>query len=280
MVTSSIITSPPHTTWLTDTHTPFTIASGETVNVIEFKHQPNQAILSAWAKHFRSHYCDDAHIDALREKKTSRADYLKNIVFPDKLNRLGRGVLSGDFAEILVADYLEYALSYWVPRIRWDSKINRNSSPQGSDVVAFRIIDEQEESEDDTLKIVEVKAQLSGTRANNRLQDAVDSSIHDYTRIGESLNAIKRRFVIERRQKEADIVDRFQNMGDRPFTMVFGAVAVYSSTLYNEAKNKSKLQPTNISSHPYKDDLSLLLIHGADLMKLAHELYERAANEA
>lgn len=43
------------------------------------------------------------------------------------------------FCEILVADYIEYIQSYYVPRIRYRSKFNRNTSPQGSDVLGFKL---------------------------------------------------------------------------------------------------------------------------------------------
>ena len=38
-----------------------------------------------------------------------------------------------------MADYIEYIQSYYVPRIRYRSKFNRNTSPQGSDVLGFKL---------------------------------------------------------------------------------------------------------------------------------------------
>jgi hypothetical protein len=48
------------------------------------------AALSAWAKRFREHYCLDSRIDKLRSgTKKSRAEYLRDMVFPDKADDFG-----------------------------------------------------------------------------------------------------------------------------------------------------------------------------------------------
>ena len=74
-----------HTQWFIDTEQPLTTADGKTVQVWEFRHQPNVAVLSAWAAHFRNHYCGDGEIDALRDGTgRSRTDYLNTFIFPDR----------------------------------------------------------------------------------------------------------------------------------------------------------------------------------------------------
>ena len=122
----------------------------------------------------------------------------------------------------------------------------------------------------------EVKAQFSGKKAKNRLQDAVNDSNKDVTRVGEFLNYAKRKFIREKQYKERDIIERFQNISDNPYVERFGAVAFFTDENFDE----EILQQTNFSSHFKKDTLTLLVFTGKDMMALVHSLYERAANEA
>ena len=67
--------------------------------------------MSAWAKHFRNHYCQDEMIDIFRKgTQYSRKEFLEKLIFPSKTSRPGPSTCSGDFAEILICDYFEYVL--------------------------------------------------------------------------------------------------------------------------------------------------------------------------
>ena len=92
-----------HIKWLIDTGERLTTADGKTVEVWEFRHDDEEEVLSAWAKHFRNHYCLDCDIDFMRGR-TPRRDYLNDLKFPCRATKLGPGVRAGDFGEILVAD--------------------------------------------------------------------------------------------------------------------------------------------------------------------------------
>ena len=263
--------------WLKPSGKKLSSADGRPISVYEFVHQPNAAILKKWAKHFRNHYCLDTEIDVLMDGiGGTRAEYLTAVKFPDRTSGLGPSVRSGDFAEILVADFLQYTLGFWVPRTRYSNKINRNQSPAGCDIIGFGVSDPAKISSKDTLAIYEVKAQLSGVKAKKRLQDAVDDSGQDPVRKAESLNALRQRLLQEKKKKDADLVARFQNITDRPYRQAFGAVAVFSTAVYDAAI----VGKTLAMKHPHATKLSLVVIHGADLMDLVHSLYERAANEA
>ena len=82
-----------HTKWLIDTGERLKTADGKEVEVWEFQHQGDDDVLSAWAKHFRNHYCLDTEIDFLRGKR-SRQDYLTSIKFhakhPNSVRESGR----------------------------------------------------------------------------------------------------------------------------------------------------------------------------------------------
>jgi hypothetical protein len=123
---------------------------------------------------------------------------------------------------------------------------------------------------------VESKAQLSGKKAKGRLQDAVNDSRKDKFRIGESLNAIKRRLIDQQRDGEADRVERFQDALAIPYVREAGAAAVLCSSVFDA----SNIADTDCSQHENIEHLKLVVVHAKDFMKLVHSLYERAANEA
>ena len=71
-------------------------------------------------------------------------------------------------------------------------------------------------------------------------------------------------------------VERFQNPVDRPYSEEYGAVALLSSSVFD----KKDVAATTTATHPHASRLTLIVIHGPDLMPLVHELYRRAADEA
>lgn len=265
-----------HIRWLINTGKQLTTADGETVDIWEIKVEKDDTVFSAWARHFRNHYCLDSEIDDLRAGTgLCRSDYLCEYVFPDRTEAPGPSIRAGDFAEILVADFLEYVMSYWVPRFRYDDKAVRNEATKGTDILGFKLVSD-EESLEDTLSAFEAKAKLTGT-PENRLQDAVNDSAKDfYVRKAESLNALKRRFIRLGNRDEALKIQRFQNKADHPYHEISGAAAILSITAFDH----SVLSRTNTSEHPNNNALELLVIKGNNLMGLVHELFRRAADDA
>jgi len=276
-----------HIKWFADTGERLKTADGREVNVWEFRHGKDEAVLSAWAKHFRNHYCLDAEIDFLRGGRT-RSSYLKSIKFPSKTSKLGPGIRAGDFGEILVADYLEWLLDLWVPRVRWSSKAVRDESPKGSDVIGFGLTKKDgKASTKDVLSVFESKTQFSASRAN-RLQDAINGSAKDHIRIDESLNFIKQKLFERGNTEQAKKVERFQSPVDMPYREEYGAAVIVSDEFFNAELlasadcNKIPASPKSgeFSPHPHGEKLVLLVIKGPEMMDLVHELYRRAADEA
>jgi len=265
-----------HIQWLIDTGKRLTTADGKTVEVWEFCHEEDDEVLSAWARHFRNHYCLDTEIDFYRKGyNQSRSEYLNNIKFPDSSVAPGPSIRAGDFGEILVSDYLQYVLGYWIPRTRYGDKTIRNESTKGCDIIGFKLVNGKE-SLDDTLAIFEAKTQFSGRRPSPRLQDAVEGSIKDQVRKAESLNAIKQRLYEKQCFEEAGIIDRFQNPSDKPYKQISGAAALFETQIIDD----NQISQTITNDHPNSDNLILIVIHGNEMMNLVHELYRRAADEA
>jgi hypothetical protein len=276
-----------HLDWLADTGERLKTADGKVIEVWEFKHEADEAVLSAWAKHFRNHYCPDKDIDFLRGSR-SRKSYLDEIKFPSKTSKLGPSVRAGDFGEILVADYLQFILGYSVPRVRWGSKIVRDESSKGSDVIGFYFHGKNGNSSEDALAVFEAKTRFSGSSGSNRLQDAINDSAKDPVRIAESLNYIKQRFFEKGEKGEAKKIERFQTPVDSPYRELFGAAALYSHDQFDAKeicnadcqKVPESSKRTKVKSHPKADVLTLIVIKGTDMMSLVHDLYRRAADEA
>jgi hypothetical protein len=261
--------------WLTDSGVPITTDDGRIVEVWEFNHIDDASIHSEWAKHFRNQYCSDDEIDDLRDGTGfSRSEYLRNIRFPAKDTSLGPGIRAGDFAEILISDYLEYTQGYWVPRTRYNNKTIRDESTKGSDIIGFKYKhDCDTASEEDILMVIESKTQFAGDKPKPRLNDAIKDSAKDSIRLGESLNAIKQRLRMKG-VKEWMHISRFQNQEDNPFIERYGAVAIFSTNVFE----KDNIKTSTVETHPENNSLKLLVIHGIDMMSLVHKLYDLACD--
>jgi hypothetical protein len=276
------MTSPPHIAWLKDSGTTLRTTGGQEVQVLEFEHVEDPTILSGWAKHFREHYCLDKVLDEAREGTgLSRKQYLEQLVFPGNDGPPGPSTRVGDFAEILVADYFEYIQGWRVPRTRYRLKAIPNESTKGTDVLAFRLtkktdLDKKVYSPQDVLMSVEVKAQFSGDKAKPRLQNAVDDSAKDQFRKALSLNAMKRRLQADADLTNAKLIERFQDLADKPYQARYTATAFHCTSNYED----SAVTGVDISKHPDKEHLSLLLVKGSTMMQLVNRLYEVAADEA
>ena len=71
---------------------------------------------------------------------------------------------SGDFGEILIADYIEFVLGYWCPReLRYQDRWNRNDSTKGCDVIGFKFVADGVEDPGDELFIFELKSGMTKT---------------------------------------------------------------------------------------------------------------------
>jgi hypothetical protein len=268
---------PPHVSWLRDTGERQRTACGHEIEIWELDPKEDAAVLSAWAKHFRQHYISDQELPAMvNGTGLSNAEYLRKMLFPDATEGLGPSLRSGDFGEVLVADYIEYLLGYWSPRtLRYQGRWNRNDSTKGCDIIGFKFVIRKSHHPDDELFIFESKSGLTKTTAN-RLQDAIVDSIKDHLREAMTLNAMKQRMLSRGQREEADKVQRFQNEAARPFKRINGAAAVLDNMVFAA----TNLTAANATGHPNFDRLRLIVIRGPSLMKLVQALYERAADEA
>jgi len=270
----------PHLTWLKGTGEKLITSDGKKITVLELMVDgADTSTWKAWAKHFREHYCLDSMIDEFcAGTPYSRAEYLKQLVFPDAKNDWGPAVRAGDFTEILLSDLVEAHFQCWVPRIRYANKNVRNESPKGTDVLGLKFVNANfSPSPKDILLTFEGKAQLSGKKPLSRLQDAIDDSSKDTFRKGETLNAAKRRLIEQGNQEDSRKVRRFQDALGQPYVEQSGAAAFFCRSVYDAAHI---CKSTSCKAHKNFSNLFLLVIRSENFMKLVHTLYERAADEA
>lgn len=264
-----------HMEWLVDTGQNLTSVCGKKIPIYKFDHNIlDDGIMSAWAQHFRRHYCSDHDLTHLITPGKTKSEYLLTEKFPDESSSPGPSVRAGDFGEILIADYLEFYRKYKVPRTRYDRKVIANESSKGSDVLGFKW-SSGTISPNDELLVFEVK--VKATKSNdNILQLAIDHSIKDETRLAESLNAMKQRLFDRQDYEGVALVRRFQNEPDQPYKRQYGAAAVLTNSSYHP----SVLSTSDTAQHPNHKALELIVIHADELMPLIHALYRRSANEA
>lgn len=252
-------------------------ADGHEIKVFELAQPIEPAGLSLWAARFRQNYCLDEEIDILLDGTGfTRAQFLHNLIFPDATQKPGPSIRAGDFAEILLADYVEFTLGFWVPRDKYAMKASRNESAKGVDILGLKVTNPNSHSKEDELITYEVKAQLSATKYSGRLQHAIDDSSKDYLRSAMNLHALKHRLIRAKQIKESLTVQRFQNIADKPYRYRSGAAAVLCGPSYDE----SAILKSSVGKHNNADNLELIVIRGSDLMQLAHAIYARAADEA
>jgi hypothetical protein len=269
--------APGHLTCLSKLPSTLLTADGRQIELWHLAAPSGNGPVSAWARAFRQHYCPDGEIDILRNGTgLSRSQYLTDLIFPDKTKAPGPSIRAGDFAELLVADYLEFVLGYYVPRGKFADKATRDESVKGVDILGFKMQSTSTPSPADTLLAFEVKAQLTGATCTARLQVAVDHSSKDYIRQGTTLNATKRRLYRAGEKAQGLVIERFQNPIDHPYLYRSGAAAMLSDSAYDAMS----IQTTTTTNHKNSVNLQLIVIRGSDLMSLVHLLYEKAANEA
>lgn len=234
--------------------------------------------LNKWAIGLRSNYVEEKKLDSLISGTgLTPKEFLEKRIFPDHQNKQGAATMSGEFGEILVYDYIQYKLKYYITRTRYLEKVNPDMPVPGCDVIGYKLYNIDKYSDFDRLIVAEVKTRSS--KSGNKVclckktvKDAIEHSVKDRVRIGESLNAEKRRLLDRKRIEEARIVERFQNKTDNPFTLEFFAVVVLDSELYSD---QVILDAAN-SQYGILKSMKILVIHSKELKLFLRDLYRRA----
>lgn len=254
-------------------------SSGEEIQVYKLNSELlDDNSLNNWALGLRDNYVEEILLESLvRGTGLTQKEFLEKNIFPNHQNKLGASTMSGEFGEILVYDYLNFVLKHYITRTRYLEKVNPDMPVSGSDVIGYKVENINKPSKSDHLIVAEVKTRSSKVGNKNMscektVKDAIEHSIKDRVRIGESLNAEKRRLLNRSRNDEAKIVERFQNKTDNPFTLDFFAVAVLDNELYSD---QVVLDVVN-SQHENIKSTNILIIHSKELKLFLRDLYRRA----
>lgn len=83
----------------------------------------DDSILNNWALGLRNNYVEEILLEPLvKGTGLTKQEFLKKNIFPNHQNRLGASTMSGEFGEILVYDYINFALKHYVTRTRYLEK--------------------------------------------------------------------------------------------------------------------------------------------------------------
>ena len=246
---------------------------GKKIEVFHLDIQNDPAIFEEWAKQFRRNYCSDDELDEMiSSMNISSKEYLENFKLPSDIG-IGLSTMSGDFGEILVSDYLQYIEEYVVPRTRYDSRVNKDTSTQGSDVLGYK--NDSLNTANDEVVVIEVKSSSSNSRsfeAKNKLQEAIKHSDKDFERFSTSIVASYLKLK-NSNIEQANLLKRFLNITDTPFNVIYGAVAVHS----NQSFDINILKNVVSKDHRDYQKLRLLVIHSDELMNFIKSLYSKAS---
>lgn len=258
-----------------------TTSSGKEIQVYKLNSESlDDNSLNNWALGLRDNYVEQIHLKSLvKGTGLTQKEYLEKNVFPNHQDKIGASTMSGEFGEILVYDYINFVLKYYITRTRYLEKINPNMPVPGSDVIGYKVKNANKPCKSDHLIVAEVKTRSSkvGNKTSlceKTVTNAIEHSIKDRVRIGESLNAEKRRLLNRLRYDEAKIVERFQNKTDNPFTLDFFAVAVLDNELYS----KEMILDAVNSQHENLKSTNVLIIHSKELKLFLRGLYRRACS--
>ncbi|MEG0835640.1 MAG: Hachiman antiphage defense system protein HamA [Christensenellaceae bacterium] len=243
------------------------------LNCYRLSYVIDDAILNDWALHIRRHYipADELEEDATLNKLTVE-EYLRQYVIPQKGEPFGPTARSNDISEILFADLFEFVLDYEVPRCKQYNRSGKNESEHGTDIIAYRFFAEGKiPHRNDELVAIEVKALLSSSDACKVIKDAATDSKKDEYRFSHTLNYYRKKLRSMGKTSEAEDVARFQQKTESPYKTAYVGAAI-SSLPSIEQKVIIGIKGEDLE---LKTDQSVFYIHGADLMSLTHQVFER-----
>lgn len=226
----------------------------------------DEKALQRWALHVRRHYIrDDELSDYVSYYGISPEEHLRDRCVPDIPQ-----IMSGDFAEIMISDLLQFVEGYEVPRYKQHGRTDKNSSEHGSDVIAYKVADPEKPNTTDELLAIEVKSRSASADLTGAISEASKDSKKDRSRVAMTLSYYSMRsFKSEDWQTSAEL-RRFLKASEHPFTESFaiGVVAGVENV-------KFQLDGKNAFDFLIHQNDRVFIIHKDHLMDLIREVYSR-----
>ena len=250
-----------------------TLEDGVPINSYKLDYTIDEETYNELALHIRQHYeSDDELAKSIITTKMSLENYLRQLVIPQRSDPFGATSRSNDFTEILISDLIEFIYKYDVPRCKQRNRSGKTQSEHGTDILAYKFRKKDKSpSKKDTLLAIEVKAGLSSDDYTPISLAVSDSVKYDEVRYSHTLNYYRKKLYSIKNYKQAEEIARFQRKSENDFIINYIAAAIISRETI----------PNNIISGIRGDTLALkqnnkiFLIHGKQLMNLAHDIFER-----
>lgn len=249
-----------------------TFKDGKPITCYKLAYEENDSIWDEWALHIRRHYESDGELaESLLVTEMNAEDYLRKYVIPQKKDIFGPASRSNDFTEIMISDLLEFIHEYTVPRCKQDNRSGKTNSAHGTDILGYKYKSPTHKPQpDDELLAVEVKAGLSSDSYEPVQKAIADSKKYDAIRYAHTLNFYRKSLIRKGQKQQADEIARFQKKSENDFILTFVAAAIISRDNIPKDTIAIKGSDLEISS-----DTKVFLVHGKQLMDLAHKIYER-----
>lgn len=242
------------------------VIKGAAVRCFKLNWSIDESRLDSWALHVRRHYMRDGELSSyVGYYGLSIDDYLQTSVIPDiPLIR------SGDFAEIIVSDLLQFVEGYEVPRYKQHARKDKNASEHGADVIAYKLNNPDIPCSEDELLTVEVKSRCSSTDLKGGISEAAKDSPRDISRRAINLEYYSRCSLRDGDMRTAKEIRRFLDAGEHPFVSTFGMGIVAG---VKDAKRH--LAKFDAGSLCIEAGRAVFIVHGTKLMNLVNEVYDR-----
>lgn len=254
----------------------------KTLKCYQINYNDDSKVLDDWALHIRRHYISDEELEGECELlDITPEEYLKTYIIPQKTDGMGSTARSNTISEILFSDLLEFIFGYHVPRCRQYNMSGKTVSEHGTDIIGYKLVKKDKKpSKEDTLVATEVKAVLS-SEDTSVIDKAVTDSSKDEYRVALTLNYMRRKLRDMKRSDEENDIMRFQlkTKAGYDYQIKYIAAGITSlSSLRKEVLEEKELQVipgVDGARLAIADDTAVFFVHGKNLMKLAHEVYER-----
>lgn len=266
------MTFPKYIKWFAEKQA-VTFEDGIPLTCYHLNYSFDEEVYNEWACHIRKHYETDEELkESLSITEMSAEEYLRTFVIPQKNDSLGPTSRSNDFTEIMISDLLEFIKGYTVPRCKQRNRSGKTQSEHGTDIIAYKYAkDINTPNKNDELLAIEVKAGLSSDKYSPIYAAVTDSHKYDEVRHAHTLNYYRKQLVLNNNLQQAKEISRFQQKSEYDYIITYIAAAIISC---NEIFGDIIFGIQGESLKLRQND-KVFLIHGDNLMNLAHEIYER-----
>lgn len=269
---NKIMNKPRYINWFV-CESSVTFEDGVPISCYKLDYIVDEDVFLEWALHIRRHYESDDELDeSLSITQMSSEDYLRTYIIPQKTDPFGPTARSNDFTEIMISDLLEFVHGYAVPRCKQDNRSGKTNSEHGTDILAYKYSSpNQKPNPKDELLAIEVKAGLSSDTYDPIYSAVTDSKKYDAVRYAHTLNFYRKSLLKKGQKQQAYEIARFQNKSEQNFVLTYIASAIIS----RENITNNTIVGIKGKELELRSDNKVFLIHGKQLMNLAHQIYER-----